>query len=352
MTAERPAVILLMRPAWPGYFSIEQLFESLEPHLAAAFDVRIVRVPAQGAGLAAIARNLIFTARLRADVIHVTGDVHYCALAVRRRRSVLTIHDLGSLGRLAGARRLVFALLWYALPLRWAGQVTVISAETARQLEDGFPRVCRRPEVIPNAVSDSFRMHRRDVPREGGRLRVLQVGTAPNKNLERVAAAAAGLPVHLRIIGALSARQRALLGSLDLEWTSAEQLSHDELVREYCGSDILVFASTSEGFGLPIAEAQANGLPVVTSRIAPMTEVAGDGALFVDPYREADIRSALELLLHSPGLARSLSERGRCNAERFEARAIASRYGGVYRHACGGKRPAAEPGERPGSGAS
>ena len=62
-----------MRPAWPGYFSIEQLFESLEPHLAAAFDVRIVRVPAQGAGLAAIARNLIFTARLRADVIHVTG---------------------------------------------------------------------------------------------------------------------------------------------------------------------------------------------------------------------------------------------------------------------------------------
>jgi glycosyltransferase involved in cell wall biosynthesis len=330
VTARRPRVILLMRSPWPGYYSIERLFESLEPFLAERFAVRIVRVPCPSQGLLSCVRNLIFTARLRADVIHVTGDIHYCALAVRRRRCVLTVHDLVSLGRLTGARRRLFALLWYALPVRWAGHLTVISAATGEQLGRTFPAAARKTKVIPNGVDDAFTVHPR-APRDGpGRRRVLQVGTGPNKNLERVATAAAGLPVRLRIIGAPSDEQRSLLDSLDLEWTSAAGLPAGEVVREYRDSDLLVFASTYEGFGLPVVEAQAIGLPVITSGIAPMTDVAGDGALFVDPYDVRAIRSGLERLIGSPELTRQLTDRGRRNAERFGARATAERYAAVY----------------------
>jgi glycosyltransferase involved in cell wall biosynthesis len=322
-----------MRREHPGYHSIERLFEWIEPHLSGRFAVRLVRVPGRSGGLLGCARNLAFTARQRADVVHVTGDIQYCALAVRRRRCVLTVHDLGSLSRLAGVRKRLFALLWYALPVRWARQVTVISAETGRQLARGFPAAAGKAEVIPNGVGDAFWDSYRAVRARTGKLRVLQVGTGPNKNLERVAAAAAGLPVRLRIIGALSDAQRSLLDSLDLEWSSAAGLPADALVGEYLDSDVLVFASTYEGFGLPVAEAQAIGLPVITSGIAPMTEVAGDGALFVDPYDVRAIRSGLERLIGSPELAVRLSDRGRRNAERFGARAMADRYAAVYERA-------------------
>jgi glycosyltransferase involved in cell wall biosynthesis len=335
-SAESPSVILLMRREWPGYYSVERVFERVAPYLAERFAVTVVRVPCQSSGLLSCARNLMFTARQRADVIHVTGDIQYCALAVRRRRCVLTILDLGSLGRLAGLKKRLFALLWYALPARWAAALTVISAETRDQLERSFPAARGKTEVVAVGVDEAFG-RRSWAPRAAaGQLRVLQVGTAPNKNLERVAEAAAGLPVRLRIIGALSEAQRSHLGALDLEWTCAEGLSADEVVAEYQDSDVLVFASTFEGFGMPVVEAQAMGLPVITSSIAPMTDVAGDGALLVDPYDVQAIRAGLERLAASPGLARQLSERGRRNAARFDARAIAEQYAGIYTRTCHG----------------
>ena len=335
MTAQPPVVLLLMRAEAPTYHSIERLFETLVPPLSTNFEIRIVRVPSQSRGILRCVRNLIFTARQRADIIHVTGDIHYCALAIRRKRCVLTIHDLRSLDRLKGIRKRVFASVWYSLPLRWAPHVTVISEETRRHLEHYFFRaIVGKIDVIPNCVDGAFKQNYR-APRTGvGELRVLQVGTGRNKNLERVAAAASGLPLRLRIIGPLSDRQRSFLRSLNLDWTSAHQLSGEEVVREYRHSDLLVFASTYEGFGLPIVEAQAIGLPVITSNMAPMTEVAGDAALFVDPYDEKEIRAALEQILRSPDLVQRLSDQGRRYSERFDAEIIAYRYADVYKRIC------------------
>jgi glycosyltransferase involved in cell wall biosynthesis len=305
VTTQSPVVLLLIRAEWPGYHSIERLFESLVPLLSTNFEVRVVRVPCQSRGILQCARNLIFTMRQRADIIHVTGDIHYCALAIRRQKC--------------------------SLPLRWAPHVIVISEETRRQLEHYYlPAIVGKIEVIPNCVDGVFKQNYRTARTGVGKLQVLQVGTGGNKSLERVAAAASGLPLRLRIIGPLSDRQRSFLRSLDLDWTSAEQLSGEEVVKEYRNSDLLVFASTYEGFGLPIVEAQAMGLPVITSNMAPMTEVAGDAALFVDPYDEKEIRAALEQILRSSDLVRRLSDQGRRNAERFDAKLVADRYADVY----------------------
>ena len=337
VTAKPPVVLLLMRAESLAGHSIEHIIETLAPLLSGNFEVRVVRVPCQSRGIPRCARNLIFTARQRADIIHVTGDIHYCALAVRRKRCILTIHDFCSLYRLKGFKKCIFSTLWYSLPLRWAPYVTVISGETKRQLEHYFPSAAVKVEVIPNCVDEAFKKNYRTT-RSGTRgLRVLQVGTGSNKNLERLAAAASGLPLQLRIIGPLSGHQRTLLRSLDLDWTSAQQLSGEEVVREYRDSDLLVFASTYEGFGLPIVEAQVIGLPVITSKMAPMTEVAGDAALFVDPYDEKEIRAALEKILHSPDLAKQLSYQGQRNAERFDAKMVADRYADVYTRIAAGR---------------
>lgn len=319
-----------MRKKSTGH-SIENLFEGLAPIMAEQCDIRIVRVPCQGAALLEVARNLLFTARQQADVIHVTGDIYYCALAVRRHRCVLTIHDLASLRRLRGVRKRIVRLLWYALPLKWAPRLTVISAETKRQIVREFPKVAAKIQMVPNCVDEAFSHNQRSAPRDARRRpRVLQVGTGPNKNLDRVAAAASGLPLHLRIIGPLSASQRALLGSLDLDWSSATDVSKEQLLQEYQTSDALVFASTYEGFGLPIVEAQMSGLPVITSNIAPMTEVAGKGAFFVDPYDEGQIRKALGKLLFSPPASTRLIMEGTANSERFRPTVVASKYVTIY----------------------
>jgi glycosyltransferase involved in cell wall biosynthesis len=328
--SELPVVLLLMRKESPTGYSIERLFESLYPSLSERFEIRVVRVPCYSGGITQFVRNLIFTARLRADVIHVTGDIYYCALAIPRRRCVLTIHDLCSLTRLKGMRRQAFSLLWYSLPLRWAAHVTAISEETIRQVESEFPAVAGKAELVPNCVDEAFGRNHRPVCMGTEKPRVLQIGTGPNKNLERVAVAASGLPVHLRIIGPLASHQRVLLRSLDLDWTSTEQLSAEELMTEYRESYTLMFASTYEGFGLPIVEAQAMGLPVITSNMAPMTDTAGDAALLVDPYDWADMRAGLEQLLRSPELARRMSDAGRRNAERFDVSIVADQYAGIY----------------------
>jgi glycosyltransferase involved in cell wall biosynthesis len=334
-----PRVLLLMRKESPGYYSIEHLFENLAPPLSTWFEITVVRVPCHSRGLVRCVRNLIFTARLRADIIHVTGDIYYCALGISRKRCVLTVHDLVSLNRLQGLRKYVFSLLWYSLPLRWAPTVTAISDATRMQLERQFPRTRGKVEVIPDCIDEAFAGHYR-IPRKGTpRPQVLQVGTGANKNLERVARAASGLPLSLRIIGPLSDGQRRLLSSLDLPWSSTAHVSAEELIAEYRDSDVLVFASTYEGFGLPIGEAQAIGLPVITSNLAPMTDTAGKGALLVDPYDEGEIRRALEQLLHSPDLARRLSDQGRRNAGRFHTNIVADQYSAVYSRALARIKP-------------
>ena len=152
-----------MRKESSDYYSVERLFESLFPHLSNRFEVRVVRVPYQSRGLLHCVRNLLFTARLRADVVHVTGDIYYCALAIHRRQCVLTMLDLVSLYRLQGVRKRILSLFWYSLPLRWAHFVTAISEETRKQLEREFPASKEKIEVIPCCVDDAFGCNYRSV---------------------------------------------------------------------------------------------------------------------------------------------------------------------------------------------
>lgn len=70
------------------------------------------------------------------------------------------------------------------------------------------------------------------------------------------------------------------------------RISDDELVELYKNSLGLIFPSLYEGFGIPILEAQGFGCPVVTSNVSAMPEVAGDGAMIVDPLSVEDIKEA------------------------------------------------------------
>jgi glycosyltransferase involved in cell wall biosynthesis len=85
----------------------------------------------------------------------------------------------------------------------------------------------------------------------------------------------------------------------------------------YQGAEALWFPSFSEGFGLPIIESMASGTPVITSSVSVMPEIAGDAALYVDPYQPRELAIQTKLLLNNPSLKNELIQKGATRAASF-----------------------------------
>ncbi len=96
-----------------------------------------------------------------------------------------------------------------------------------------------------------------------------------------------------------------------------EFVSFPMLVTLIRGARAVLFPSLYEGFGLPVLEAMLLGTPVVTSRASSLPEIAGDAALYVDPYDVDDIAEAIKTMTSDAGLRTELSRRGRAQAELF-----------------------------------
>jgi glycosyltransferase involved in cell wall biosynthesis len=107
-------------------------------------------------------------------------------------------------------------------------------------------------------------------------------------------------------------------------------VADEDLRALYSTAIMLLFPSLQEGFGWPIVEAQACGCPVATSNRAPMNEVAGDAAIYIDPE---DPSSAAEVLNDALDKLADIREWSLQNAERFKSGMVDS-YISVYRKVC------------------
>ena len=102
-------------------------------------------------------------------------------------------------------------------------------------------------------------------------------------------------------------------------------IPEDELPGLTAGAAAFLYPSLYEGFGFPVAQAMAAGVPVITSNTSCLPEVAGDGALLVDPRSPAEIQAALEKLLTAPSLRDQLRTAGTERAQRYRWDACARR---------------------------
>ena len=318
-------------------YSIERLFSDIRAAMPSDIDVTVRISSYLSNGLWRRIFNIIEATFRQGEVNHITGDVHFLTYLLSHKRTVLTIHDCTNLERLRGFNRAFFWFFWYWLPVRCSGVVTVISESSKRELLRFVNCDQNKLYVIYDCIPDWFVANIREFNTSCPI--VLQVGTALNKNVERVALALKNIRCSWVIIGHLTEAQHSLIKSRGIHYTNLFGLSNDALLEQYRLADILVFASTSEGFGLPIIEANAVGRPVVTSSISSMPEVAGDAACLVDPYDVESIRAGIIRVIDDPDYRQHLVNAGFRNAERFRPATIAEQYATLYRKIAGKAKP-------------
>jgi glycosyltransferase involved in cell wall biosynthesis len=313
---------------WPGRQaqSIERLFGAIGEALRGEVEIVPFHLSSKWGNLA----DLRELRALDADLYHVTGDCHQLVWGLPPARTIVTVHDLRRYRQdLRGARRWLLGKLWFDGPLGRVAAVTAISEATREELLAHFPKLAGRPvEVIENCLPLGLDFAPK--PFDGRQPTVLQVGTAPHKNLRRVAEALVGTPCRLLVVGPLSAEDASHLATLPIEVDARGRVDDAGLKAAYREADIVVFASEYEGFGLPILEAQAVGRPLVTSDRSPMREVAGEGALLVDPTSVPAIRAAIFRIVAEPELRAHLIAAGRANVARYTPAAVARRYLELY----------------------
>ncbi len=289
--------------------------------------------------------------RLGADLFHAP---HYVLPLGLRCPTVVTVHDLIHL-RLPELRtrlELGYARWMIGRAARRATRLIAVSQTTADELVERFGVDRARLDVVLNGVDEAFH---REVPAAEVEATLAALDLAPgyllfvgnpkpHKNLERLLAAVAqiaarrGSPPRLVLAGDRDGPDSPLPGLVAAAGLGAavRRLGHlaaEQLPAVYRGAAMLVQPSLWEGFGLPVAEAMALGVPVVAADRGALPEVAGDAARLVDPESVESIAAGIEALLDRPDERVERARRGRERADRLRWETTARQTLATYRAA-------------------
>jgi glycosyltransferase involved in cell wall biosynthesis len=330
--ADKIQVIHFQRKPRPGFnFSIESIFRDLRCRLKDRIDFSVKLSSYYNDGLFSKIANITEAAfrQQKKAIAHITGEVYFLAIPMRHKNVLLTIHDCRFMERKKGTSKKLVGWMYLKAPVKKANCIAVVSEATKTELIRYTACDENKITVIPVSIDEIFKPAPKAFNKECPV--ILQVGTAPNKNLNRLIEALKDIPCVLVIIGEVKTAEIKKLGEYKIQYSIKANLSAEALYSEYTHCDIVAFASTYEGFGMPIVEANQVERVVLTSNISSMPEVAGDAACFVDPFDVDDIRNGLMRIIQDDAFREQLILNGRQNRLRFQPAVVANAYYTIYK---------------------
>ncbi len=288
------------------------------------------------------------------DIIHDNQSLCFGLLALQKRGTpvVSTIHhpihrDLEI--ALAAAPRWGDRLLikrWYSF-LRMQNRVVqklkhviTVSQASQRDIKKYFLRDDSKTPVIPNGIDTHTFRPLPHIARTPFRVITTASSDQPLKGLSYLLEAIAQLKprypqLHLQVIGKLKqdGATQALLDRLALGSSVSfiSGISTEHLVEQFAEASVMVCPSLYEGFGLPVGEAMACGLPVIATDGGALPEVVGDAGVIVAKGQTDALANALAELFNAPEDARRLGEQARQRIETtFSWQAVATSLSHYY----------------------
>jgi glycosyltransferase involved in cell wall biosynthesis len=291
--------------------------------------------------------------RMEGDVVHVLDHSYaHIVLGERKRPCVVTVHDLFPVITLrrtpGGVRdRMRNWLLTRVVSGIIQADAWIVATEWLREQLCEWLGLYDRVHVIPYGVDEAFLgapqddralcRARWEIPESA--FVILHVGSVDTrKNVPAIIAVLEQLRGEgmeawfLQVGGSLTAEQQADLSSRGVAQyvTQLGPVVEVELRNAYHATDVLMFPSHYEGFGFPVLEAMASGLPVVTSGAGGLTEVAGDAAVIVPGRESQPYVEAIKQIAEDSEWRSELTRRGRERAVSFSWSQAATDTAKVY----------------------
>jgi glycosyltransferase involved in cell wall biosynthesis len=312
------------------HFSVEIIFNDVRKHLPQEVAYEVVTSRFYSKGFFPRFYNALEAFFKQGSINHVTGDINYIGIFLPGKKTIHTMLDSVFLINSSGIKRWILQTFWMKIPAKRCVFITTISEASKKEIVAYTGCDEAKVKVIPIALSPVFKKVERTY--QWNRPRILMIGTAPNKNTFRMIEALKGLDVEVRMVGKQEQAIQSKLEETGLSYTYQSGLNIDQMYQLYQQTDILLFASTYEGFGMPIMEAQSVGTLVVTSNLSSMPEVAGpDGAVFVDPYKVESIRDGITTVMTDVRKRAAMIEAGFENIKRFDPDRIANMFLDLYK---------------------
>jgi glycosyltransferase involved in cell wall biosynthesis len=252
---------------------------------------------------------------------------------------ILVVHDLIFMDRMPFSRSLyqnvgrIYRRLVVPHAVECADMIVTVSNYTACQLMDRFALDQSRIRVIPNSISEEW-FCAEAACAAMARYVLVVAGEAPSKNLNRAIAAfkrcrklggdsllrlkVAGVKKKFHSIYQAETRELGVADFVDF----LDFIPDTEMRRLYQQAALFVMPSLSEGFGIPVLEAMASGVPVIASSATCLKEIGGDAALYFNPYSIEEMAVSMHEILTNPTLWATMSEQGRIQSKKFHSNVV------------------------------
>lgn len=301
------------------------------------------------------ARRFLHRKRHQYDIVHDNQGLSYSLLSIKDwLPTVATIHHPITIDRKIAIRsaaniwRKMQQWRWYSFcgmqkrVSRMLSHIITVSKTARKDIARDFKISTNRFRIIPNGIRTDLFYPIPDIAREKNRLIVTNSADMPLKGLfyllRAVSKVAQTQPVKLTIVGSPRKNgysqkliQKLGIGNLI---TFTGRITNDRFVRFYAKATAAVIPSVYEGFGLPVGEAMACAVPVISTTGGALPEVVGDAGILVPPADHHALANAILTVLQQPQLAQKLSRAGYQRVQQhFTWIKAAQRTVSVYREA-------------------